>query len=100
MTMGVFGAGGKKHCLFKTREEEDAAVARSPLKVALDLFALADRVGGVIKSVDENGNPLDGTSLPNCCFPDCGCPEARLCMADSGANDGSFAYNLPKRRPA
>ena len=28
-----------------------------------------------------------------CEFPDCGCPEARLCMARHGANDAAVALN-------
>ena len=51
MLMGVIGADGQKHCLFSSREEEDAAVARSPLKVAEDLMALAARVGAFIPHV-------------------------------------------------
>jgi len=47
-------------------------------------------------AVDQYGNPLDGSSLPNCCFPDCGCDGARLCMADSGANSASRAINLER----
>lgn len=43
--MGVIGSDGIKYHLFKTRAEEDAAVARSPLKVAMDLIELAIRVG-------------------------------------------------------
>lgn len=30
---------------------------------------------------DLYGNPLDGSSMTNCAYPDCGCPERRLCMA-------------------
>jgi hypothetical protein len=48
LLMGVIGADGQKHCLFSSRTEEDAAVARSPLKVAEDLMALGARVGAFI----------------------------------------------------
>lgn len=44
-------------------------------------------------AVDEYGNPLDGSSLPYCCFPDCGCDGARNCMAESGASFGSHVLN-------
>ena len=47
-------------------------------------------------AVDQYGNPLDGSSLPNCCFPDCGCDGSRLCMADSGANSASRAMNFER----
>ena len=33
--------------------------------------------------LDAHGNPLDGSAMPNCAFPDCGCPEPRLCMAST-----------------
>lgn len=47
--------------------------------------------------VDKYGNPTDGDSLPFCCFPDCGCDGARLCMAKSGANRASMAMNFERR---
>lgn len=47
-------------------------------------------------AVDEYGNPVDGSSLPFCCFPDCGCDGARLCMAESGANDAACALNVER----
>lgn len=34
--------------------------------------------------LDDYGNPKDGSSMPYCCSPDCGCPETRLCMASNG----------------
>ncbi len=33
----------------------------------------------------------------SCQYPDCGCEEARLCMAGE-ANNAAMAINLPKRR--
>lgn len=33
---------------------------------------------------DKYGNPIDGDRVINCCFPDCGCPETRLCQAENG----------------
>ena len=47
-TMGVIGADGKKHHLFRTLNEEDAAVARSPLEVEQNLIALAARTGAML----------------------------------------------------
>lgn len=35
-------------------------------------------------NLDDYGNPLDGSSLPYCAFPDCGCHGSRLCMAEKG----------------
>lgn len=32
----------------------------------------------------------------NCCFPDCGCDGARLCMAPSGPNNSSMNLNLER----
>ena len=55
---------------------------------------------GHVDDVDQYGNPMDVSSLPFCCFPDCGCDGARLCMADSGANNASAALNLERRRAA
>ena len=42
--------------------------------------------------IDEYGNPIDGSSQPYCCFPNCGCPEARLCMAENGPNYGADVF--------
>lgn len=47
-------------------------------------------------SFDKYGNPTDGSRLINCCFPDCGCDGARLCMAESGASSGSMMLNLER----
>lgn len=47
-TLSVVDHRGVKHHLFRTRAEEDAAVARSPLKVAADLIALADKVSALV----------------------------------------------------
>lgn len=44
--------------------------------------------------VDQYGNTED--DFRNCCFPDCGCDGARLCMAPSGANVASACMNLEK----
>jgi hypothetical protein len=42
--------------------------------------------------VDEHGNTEE--IFHYCCFPDCGCDGARLCMAPSGANDASCCWNI------
>lgn len=47
---------------------------------------------------DQYGNPLDGSEFRNCSYPDCGCGEARLCPASSGANYASIALNRPRRK--
>ena len=52
----------------------------------------------LVVNFDKYGNPIDGSSLPNCCFPDCGCDGARNCMADSGASFASCVVNIEKRR--
>jgi hypothetical protein len=44
--------------------------------------------------VDRYGNTEE--DLLNCCFPDCGCDGARLCMAPSGAHSGSVSLNIEK----
>ena len=41
--------------------------------------------------VDQYGNTED--SFKYCCFPDCGCDGARLCMAPSGASSLSMDGN-------
>lgn len=42
--------------------------------------------------VDKYGNTEDGVEY--CCFPDCGCDGARLCMAKNGASEDSGNYNV------
>lgn len=44
--------------------------------------------------VDEYGN-TEG-KFKFCCFPDCGCDGARLCMAPSGANNCSMNLNFER----
>lgn len=44
--------------------------------------------------VDGYGNPIDGSRLVYCCFPDCGCDGARLCMAEQGASDRAQTQNV------
>ena len=50
------------------------------------------------EEVDDYGNPVDGSRLIYCCFPDCGCNGARLCMAEKGASYGSMQLNIEQRR--
>jgi len=45
--------------------------------------------------VDKYGNTE--AEFRFCCFPDCGCDGARLCMAPSGANNSSMAWNIESR---
>lgn len=45
--------------------------------------------------IDEYGNTEE--DFLYCCFPDCGCDGARLCMAPSGASMGSQALNIERR---
>lgn len=47
-----------------------------------------------LDEVDEYGNPLDGDRIIFCCFPDCGCDGARLCMAENGAHSGAISLNI------
>lgn len=47
--------------------------------------------------VDKYGNPLSGDRIINCCFPECGCDGARLCMAEKGASSGACALNIERR---
>lgn len=42
--------------------------------------------------VDDYGNTE--AQFDNCCFPNCGCDGARLCMAPSGASDRSCSQNV------
>jgi hypothetical protein len=48
------------------------------------------------EDVDEYGNPLDGNRIIYCCFPDCGCDGARLCMAEEGASSSSCSMNIER----
>lgn len=43
---------------------------------------------------DKYGNPISGDHLIYCCFPDCGCDGARLCMAENGASDRALGENI------
>lgn len=43
---------------------------------------------------DKYGNPIDGDRLIYCCFPDCGCDGARLCMAEQGASEHACRRNV------
>ncbi len=49
------------------------------------------QVGG---GFDKYGNPMDGSELINCCFPDCGCDGARLCMAKKGCSERASKQNV------
>lgn len=44
---------------------------------------------------DQYGN-TEREPIKYCCFPDCGCDGARLCMAETGPNSGSMAINLER----
>lgn len=46
--------------------------------------------------VDSYGNPLSGDRIINCCFPDCGCDGARLCMAEKGASSVASSMNIER----
>jgi len=46
--------------------------------------------------VDDYGNPLSGDRIIYCCFPDCGCDGARLCMAEKGASSSACALNIER----
>lgn len=46
--------------------------------------------------VDDYGNPLSGDRIINCCFPDCGCDGARLCMAENGASSCARFLNIER----
>lgn len=50
-----------------------------------------------LAKVDKYGNRED--ELRYCCFPDCGCDGARLCMAEEGPSWASVQTNLEKRSP-
>lgn len=47
-----------------------------------------------MEEFDKYGNPTDGSRLINCCFPDCGCDGARLCMAENGASSDARQNNV------
>ena len=48
------------------------------------------------EEVDDYGNPVSGDRIINCCFPDCGCDGARLCMAENGASSGACSLNIER----
>lgn len=45
-----------------------------------------------MEELDKYGN-TEG-ELNNCCFPDCGCDGARLCMAKNGPSERAFKQNV------
>jgi hypothetical protein len=45
---------------------------------------------------DQYGNPTSGDEIVNCCFPDCGCDGARLCMAKNGASSAARSMNIER----
>lgn len=65
--------------------------------IDLDLAAEGARLVEELR-VDSYGNPIDGSRLIYCCFPDCGCDGARLCMAENGASSCSMAINRERRK--
>lgn len=54
-----------------------------------------DTCGGTGK-LDNYGNPFTGHRIINCCFPDCGCDGARLCMAEKGASGCARLMNIER----
>jgi hypothetical protein len=46
------------------------------------------------EDLDGYGNPIDGSEIINCCFPDCGCDGARLCQARKGASSVAYSFNV------
>lgn len=40
----------------------------------------------------------DRETMAECVYPDCGCPEARLCMATEGPNFAARVLNLPQKK--
>jgi hypothetical protein len=46
------------------------------------------------ENFDAYGNPKDGSRVINCCFPDCGCDGARLCMAENGSSGRANRQNV------
>lgn len=48
------------------------------------------------EGLDSYGNPLDGSEIINCCFPDCGCDGARLCQAKNGASGCAVSLNIER----
>jgi hypothetical protein len=46
------------------------------------------------KNEDDYGNDIDSGEVTFCCFPDCGCDGARLCMAKNGASDTALRCNV------
>ena len=46
---------------------------------------------------DGDCDLCEGTGEVHCCFPDCGCDSARLCMFGE-ANEAAMALNREKQR--
>lgn len=53
-------------------------------------------INGDGEEVDQYGNPVSGDRLIFCCFPDCGCDGARLCMAERGASGAALSLNIER----
>jgi uncharacterized coiled-coil protein SlyX len=77
--------------------EQRAEIDRLQAKVAPDLKQTEQEA--VVawdveeEEVDRYGNPIDGDEILYCCYPDCGCDGARLCMAKNGASVGAITLN-------
>lgn len=55
---------------------------------------LEETCAGCGLHVDQYGNTEE--SFDYCCFPDCGCDGARLCIAPSGPNFCSSVINIER----
>ena len=49
-----------------------------------------------LEELDDYDNPVDGSRLINCCFPDCGCDGSRLCQAEKGPSGASQSMNFER----
>ena len=52
----------------------------------------------ILVNFDDYGNPKNGDRIINCCFPNCGCDGARLCMSENGSSSCADSMNIEKSR--
>jgi DnaJ-class molecular chaperone len=61
-----------------------------------EVFSVKCELCGGDGKLDRYGNPFSGDRIINCCFPDCGCDGARLCMAETGASRAAMSVNIER----
>lgn len=70
------------------------------LKGECEQFDVIPIIRSSFEELDGYGNPVDGSEIRNCCFPDCGCDGSRNCMAKGRPNTAASVLNIERGSPA